>query len=151
MNLLTKFYIKQMIKKIDKDIKVKFGNNLQCLPTEGIIYIGFNNSDIENITFLDFIKELDSTCQFDDLLLGILHEIGHIYTYEEDDEDDYNNNLDLLQFLYKTNLINEKQLNEAYLRLDLEQKATKWAIEFTKANPDFCKKYQRKITGGWGN
>ena len=145
MNIIKRFYVKQMVKQIDKTIKVKFGKCLQCEPTENTIYVNNKTDIIDIVTFRDYVKELNSKCKFNTLLLGILHEIGHIYTYEEQNEEDYNRDTKLLSLLFKEKKLSAKQLNEFYVRLPLEANATKWAIDFAMQNKKFCKYYQNKI------
>ena len=145
MNIIKRFYVKQMVKQIDKTIKVKFGKCLQCEPTENTIYVNNKTDIIDIVTFRDYVKELNSKCKFNTLLLGILHEIGHIYTYEEQNEEDYNRDTKLLSLLFQEKKLSAKQLNEFYVRLPLEANATKWAIDFAMQNKKFCKYYQNKI------
>ena len=145
MNIIKRFYVKQMVKQIDKSIKVKFGKCLQCEPTENTIYVNNKTDIIDIVTFRDYVKELNSKCKFNTLLLGILHEIGHIYTYEEQNEEDYNRDTKLLSLLFQENRLTEEQINYFYLRLPLEANATKWAIDFAMQNKKFCKYYQNKI------
>ena len=145
MNIIKRFYVKQMVKQIDKSIKVKFGKCLQCEPTENIIYVNNKTDIIDIVTFRDYVKELNSKCKFNTLLLGILHEIGHIYTYEEQNEEEYTRDTELLSLLFKEKKLSAKQLNEFYVRLPLEANATKWAIDFAMKNKKFCKYYQNKI------
>lgn len=145
MNIIKRFYVKQMVKQIDKSIKVKFGKCLQCEPTENTIYVNNKTDIIDIVTFRDYVKELNSKCKFNTLLLGILHEIGHIYTYEEQNEEEYTRDTELLSLLFKEKKLSAKQLNEFYIRLPLEANATKWAIDFAMQNKKFCKYYQNKI------
>ena len=145
MNIIKRFYVKQMVKKIDKTIKVKFGKALECEPTENTIYVNNKTDIIDIVTFRDYVKELNSKCKFNTLLLGILHEIGHIYTYEEQNEEEYRRDTKLLKLLFKEKKLSAKQLNEFYVRLPLEANATKWAIDFAMQNKKFCKYYQNKI------
>ena len=145
MNIIKRFYVKQMVKQIDKSIKVKFGKCLQCEPTENTIYVNNKTDIIDIVTFRDYVKELNSKCKFNTLLLGILHEIGHIYTYEEQNEEEYRRDTKLLKLLFKEKKLSAKQLNEFYVRLPLEANATKWAIDFAMQNKKFCKYYQNKI------
>ena len=145
MNIIKRFYVKQMVKQIDKTIKVKFGKCLQCEPTENTIYVNNKTDIIDIVTFRDYVKELNSKCKFNTLLLGILHEIGHIYTYEEQNEEDYNRDTKLLSLLFQENKLTEEQVNYFYLRLPLEANATKWSIDFAMQNKKFCKYYQNKI------
>ena len=139
MNIIKRFYVKQMVKQIDKSIKVKFGKCLECEPTENTIYVNNKTDIIDIVTFRDYVKELNSKCKFNTLLLGILHEIGHIYTYEEQNEEDYNRDTKLLSLLFQEKKLSAKQLNEFYVRLPLEANATKWAIDFAMQNKKFCK------------
>ena len=145
MNIIKRFYVKQMVKQIDKSIKVKFGKRLECEPTENTIYVNNKTDIIDIVTFRDYVKELNSKCKFNTLLLGILHEIGHIYTYEEQNEEEYTRDTELLNLLFKEKKLSAKQLNELYVRLPLEANATKWAIDFAMQNKKFCKYYQNKI------
>lgn len=145
MNIIKRFYVKQMVRQIDKTIKVKFGKCLQCEPTENTIYVNNKTDIIDIVTFRDYVKEINKKCKFNTLLLGILHEIGHIYTYNEQDEEEYTRDTELLSLLFKENKISDKQLNEFYVRLPLEANATKWAIDFAMQNARFCKYYQNKI------
>ena len=145
MNIIKRFYVRQMVKQIDKSIKVKFGKCLQCEPTENTIYVNNKTDIIDIVTFRDYVKELNSKCKFNTLLLGILHEIGHIYTYEEQNEEEYTRDTELLSLLFKEKKLSAKQLNEFYIRLPLEANATKWAIDFAMQNKKFCKYYQNKI------
>ena len=145
MNIIKRFYVKQMVKQIDKTIKVKFGKCLECEPTENTIYVNNKTDIIDIVTFRDYVKELNSKCKFNTLLLGILHEIGHIYTYEEQNEEEYTRDTELLSLLFQEKKLSAKQLNEFYVRLPLEANATKWAIDFAMQNKKFCKYYQNKI------
>lgn len=145
MKLFRKYYVKKMVKQIDKSIKVKFGKRLECAPTERTIYVAFKTDKIDKMTFMAYVKEIDKKCKFNDLMLGILHEIGHIYTYDERDEEPYNRDVELLSKLFQEKMLTDRQLNEFYLRLPMESKATHWAVEFARLNKAFCKRYQAKI------
>ena len=46
MNIIKRFYVKQMVKQIDKSIKVKFGKCLQCEPTENTIYVNNKREEL---------------------------------------------------------------------------------------------------------
>lgn len=145
MNIIKRFYVKQMVRQIDKTIKVKFGKCLECEPTENTIYVNNKTDKVDIKTFNEYVKEINNKCKFNSLLLGILHEIGHIYTYEEQNEEDYNRDTKLLSLLFKEKKLTDEQVNYFYLRLPLEANATKWAIDFAMQNARFCKYYQNKI------
>lgn len=146
MKLFKRLKVKRFVKKISPDIKVKFGRALECEPTENTIYISFKSNEIDKKTFMEYVKELDNTCKFNDLVLGILHEIGHIFTYDEDDEEPYLQDTELLSRLYKEKKLSAEDLNRFYVRLDMESKATKWAIEFAQANQKIVNNFQKQIS-----
>lgn len=146
MKMFKKLKVKKFVKQISPDIKVKFGRALECEPTENTIYVAFKSNEIDKKTFMEYVKEIDKNCQFNDLTLGILHEIGHIFTYDEDDEEPYQKETELLNLLYKEKILSAEELNRFYVRLDMESKATKWAIDFAQANQNFVKEFQEKIS-----
>ncbi|MGN0992934.1 MAG: hypothetical protein ACI4PE_03345 [Bacilli bacterium] len=145
MNLIKKFYVKQFVHSIDKNIKVKFGKNLQCDIENQTIYVTNKTDKIDIQTFKEYVRELNSKCFFNTFILGILHEIGHIYTYDERDEEEYFRDNELLTLLFQEKKIDAVDFNKFYLRLEMEKKATQWAIDFSMLNKDFCKKYQKKL------
>ena len=145
MNIIRNLKVKKIIKKIDKNIKVRFGRVLECEPRKNKIFIAYETNEVDKKTFLDYVKELDPQCHFDDITLGILHEIGHIYTYDEDLEDDYASSVKLLSKLYQEHKLTDVQLNELYVRLDLEQLATQWAVNFAKDNEPIVRELAKVI------
>jgi hypothetical protein len=145
MKMFRNFQVKRLIKKIDKDIVVKFGDRLECDTENNIIYISYSTDEVDSKTFMEYVKELDADCQFDDITLGILHEIGHCFTYDEEMEYDYNVSLEVLKKLYENKKIDDKIFNELYVRLDLERMATEWALEFARNNKKFVEKLARLV------
>ena len=144
MNIIKRFYVKQMVKQIDKSIKVKFGKCLQCEPTENTIYVNNKTDIIDIVTFRDYVKELNSKCKFNTLLLGILHEIGHIYTYTRFNEIKYNFCTTLIKEIQAKHT-NPKYLNffyNCYFNLKLERLADKWAMDFIKNNQELVDQWQ---------
>lgn len=145
MKLFRNFQVKKLVKEISPDIKVKFGKRLECEPTEETIYIAYKTNQIDRDTFMEYVKEINSKCHFDDITLGILHEIGHIMTHCEELEEDYNFCVNLLSEMYKSKLIDDFELNRMYVRLDLESEATKWAVDFAMNNQEFAKRLAKVI------
>ena len=147
-NLIRYFKIKKMVKAIDKTVKVRYAKRLECEPDNAKIYIGFKNVEMENRVFRNYVNELVPNKIFNrysDTLLGVLHELGHIYTIDQVSESEYLQDVDLLYGLREKNLISAEQMNEFYVRLPLESVATKWALEFISLNTDFCKKWNKAI------
>lgn len=145
MKWIEKYYVKKMIKKIDKKIKVKFGSILECDTENDVVYVTDVADEIDCVTFKKFVKELNPKIEYNTLLLGILHEIGHIFTKDEVDEEQYLKDVSLLEMLYRTGQLTDRDVNYFYVRLPLEKRATEWALEFATRNRSFCQYYQKKI------
>lgn len=143
MNKMKK--VKQFVKIIDNSIKVKKGKALECDIENKTIYISFKSDPVDIKTFLDFVKELNPKCKYNDIILGILHEIGHIYTYDKLNEKHWEEDNELLSALYKQNLISATDFNKIYVRLPLEKNATQWAIDFAMLNKKIMDKYSKVI------
>ena len=142
MEHIRKIGIRNFVKEIDKDIKVKFQEwDLECNIFEETVYIGKTYDKETDRRFGEFVKELDSHCRAPIFLLSVLHEIGHIMTYEEEA-------LDEKDFLYaaidlKLKLgADEEECVKEYFRIPLEMEATQWAIDFANNNPKLIDSYK---------
>lgn len=146
--------IKKFINAINEDIEIviekdidKFG--LASEPTEQIVYIGLRNTPVEEQAFCDYVNELEPNFykkyKINNLILSILHEIGHCFTHQEELEHQYNLDTNLLNELEENGLLTKKQQCDFYVRLELETLATQWAINFCKNNLQFVRDYQEKI------
>ena len=145
MKIFRKHYVKQMVKAIDPTIKVKFGKSLQCDIDNKTIYVAFKTNAVDKITFRDYVREINSKCKFNTLILGILHEIGHIYTWDEQAEEEWQRDNELLSLLYHKKQIDAVDMNRFYIRISMESWATEWAVDFAMRNKKFCRYYQNKI------
>lgn len=142
------------IKQIDNTIEIeiereitKYG--LACEPAESKIFIGLRNTTLEEKAFQGFVNELEPNFfdkyKINCFILSILHEVGHIMTYEEEEQEEYTKDINLLVELESQSLISKEQQANLYTRLTLERWATQWAIDFCKLNNAFVQDYQDKI------
>ena len=140
-----------ILKNFDEDIRISIGTKFCCFPQleEKEIEIPIFEDKKGRKAFYEKmqrrLKEYKINGEFSSEILSFLHEIGHIYTYEEQNEEEYTRDTELLSLLFKEKKLSAKQLNEFYVRLPLETNATKWAIDFAMQNKKFCKYYQNKI------
>lgn len=142
MNIIKRIGIKNFIKEIDKDIKVKFQKyDMECDLYEDIVYVGKTYNPITDKLFMDYVKELDPTCNVPVFILSILHEVGHIMTYDEEDVEEKDVIYALLRMEFNENKENEEEYVKKYFRIPLETNATEWGIRFAKENPELIKKY----------
>ena len=139
--------IVELIKSIDEDIKVVFHKGaLECDIEENTVYIGNELTDEEDELFLDFVKELNPRCNYNAFLMGILHEVFHIITYDEELDKDRDEQYALLKAAYYFNILDKKSLNKEYFKIPLELNATEAAIDFAIANQSRMDKFNQVIT-----
>ena len=141
VNIIKKIGIKKFIREIDKDIKVKFQKwDMECDIFEETVFIGKTYQPKTDKLFMEYVNELNPNCRVPVFLLSILHEIGHIIMYEEEDMEEK----DFIYGLLKIRLEdkqNEDDCIRTYFRIPLETKATQWGIDFAMAHPELIQKY----------
>jgi hypothetical protein len=142
MNIIKKIGCRNFVKEIDKNIKVKFQKyDMQCDVDDEIVYIGKSYNIDTDRYFMDYVKELSPKCKTPMFLLSILHEIGHIMTWTDDNADLKETQFALLEMGYQEGEIDLEECCNMYFRIPLESNATIWAIEFAEDHPDLIKKY----------
>lgn len=146
--------IVKFINEINSDIEViiekdlnKYG--LACEPVEQVVYIGLRNTPDEENAFVNYVNELEpdfyNKFKINNLILSILHEVGHCFTHNEELEEEYNIDTELLNKMEENGYLTKRQQCDFYVRLELERLATQWAIDFCKNNLKFVKDFQEKI------
>lgn len=136
------------IHEINPMLKVEFQKwDLECDVFDEIIYVGETYDIRTDRYFREFVNKLNPDCAKVNLfLLSLLHEIGHIETWDDDVADEK----DAIYALLKMQYDEEKDLTDAqckeycdlYYRIPLEQNATEWGIEFALSHMDLMKKYE---------
>lgn len=142
MNIFKKIAIKKLVKSINPDIKIKFQKQeMECDIDEEIVWIGATDKLTDKL-FMNYIKELNPNCNASCLLLSILHEVGHIETYDEEEMEQRDFYYGILQLNAKNTDMPIEELCDAYFRLPAETEATQWAIDFITNNPGIIEKYK---------
>ena len=140
--------IKNFIAEVNPMLKVKFQEwDLECDVFEEIIYVGKTYDKRTDRYFKNFVNELNPECaKVNPFLLSLLHEIGHIETWEDEvaDEKDAVYALLKMQFDEETDLTDARceEYCNLYFRIPLEQNATEWGIDFALSHMDLMKKYE---------
>lgn len=147
---MNKELIKQFIKEINPKIKVKFQKwVLEVAIPDKTIYVGKDIDNRTNEIFMEYAKTIDKNIinvNYD--LLSILHEIGHIETYNK--INNFTQQVQKVELNQKYNNFNAatasyeelKQMFFEYFNFALERPATEWAINFALTHKDLLKKYQ---------
>ena len=132
--------ILDLINLIDNEIQVEFEEQpteygLACEPEEKALF--------------DYVNELDNEFlqkfPINHYIISILHEVGHCETHEEEQEEEYNFNTELLNTMEEQGFLTKEDQCKFYVRLTLEKWATQWAIEFIKNNYLLCKQFEDRI------
>lgn len=140
--------IRDFILEVNPTIKVKFQNwDLEANVFEETVYVGKCYNRKTDKWYKNFIQSIYPECsKFNIFLLSLLHEIGHIETWDDDIADQKDIIYGLLKVKFdseKENLTQtemEEYCNE-YFKIPLEWNATEWGIQFALAHPDLMEKY----------
>ena len=146
MDKEMKLGIYRFIKEINPELLVKFQKyDLECDVFDEIIYIGESYDKRTDKYFENFVNQLNPECnKINPFLLSLLHEIGHIETYTEEDMDNKDTIYAILKMQYDEEEFSDEKLEEycdKYFRIPLEQNATEWGINYALSHLDLMQKY----------
>lgn len=144
MNMIKRIGTRKFIKEVSNNlVKVKFQKwDMECDVYEDTVYVGKTYDKRTDGYFMDFVKEIMPECaDYNIYLLSILHEIGHIMTWDEDAADDKDVVFEVLKMMYDEDQDAEKY-NHAYFNIPLEYDATMWGLYWAKSHPEIMKKYE---------
>lgn len=133
--------IEDFVWSIDDFIDVDFNTSEFCVDIENeCIFIPLNPREEESKMFMDFIEEEYGEYGMDADVLGILHEIGHIFTYDENLSKAREIKVLRLRLDYDAAVADLKAYNFAYFRIPAEINATDWAVDYYNMNREKCEK-----------
>lgn len=135
--------IQQWVQKnIDEYIKVS--SNCVCFECdldEDVIYIPIEDTPLDTAMYMRFIEETYDEYHFDPLVLGILHEVGHIMTYDEDLDKAREIAVLRMRLNFNTTTDDLVDYNFNYFRIPAELNATIWAVDFYQNNREECDRF----------
>lgn len=132
--MLSKKKIRAFVKEIDDQIEVRFGEDNFYDPYEYYIQICPENDSLPS--FMDHLVKSHKCSwarEFSQITWSILHEIGHYYTDEPDDEEDIWNRV----YCGLCDVTDDE-----YYNLKTEFAATEWAKKFIKNNKEFVRNFE---------
>ena len=131
--------IEDFVWSIDDFIDVDFNTSEFCVDIENeCVFIPLNPREEESKMFMDFIEEEYGEYDMDADVLGILHEIGHIFTYDESLARAREVKVLRLRLDFDAAASNLKEYNFAYFRIPAEIHATDWAVDYYNMNHEKC-------------
>jgi hypothetical protein len=140
--------IRDFIHEVNNEIIVRISTDKswKCVLPLYKLFLGAKKQEqwVEEIR-LNWCKEQDFYCEANMNIISLLHEIGHFQTFNLEEWQDRNKQVNELQNLYCEDKIDMLELNCKYFDLPNEYKATKWAFEYYKANKSKCENLAKLI------
>lgn len=140
--------IRDFIHEVNNEIIVRISTDKswKCVLPLYKLFLGAKKQEqwVEEIR-LNWCKEQEFYCEANMNIISLLHEIGHFQTFNLEEWQDRNKQVNELQNLYCEDKINMLELNYKYFDLPNEYKATKWAFEYYKANKSKCENLAKLI------
>ena len=131
--------IEEFIESIDGFIDVEFNTPEFCVDIENeCVFIPVNGNKEDSDMFMDFIHEHYQEYEMNANVLGVLHEIGHIFTYDEKLAMAREIRMLKLRLSFDAAVSNLKEYNFAYFQIPAELNATNWAVEYYRNHRQEC-------------
>lgn len=136
--------IQKFVNDIDKDIKIKKGRCFECVVPDKKVFISHKKYDYESEIFTKFLEQNDNI-KINFVLIALLHEIGHIKTYNKKLEQQRTILYSIYNCLNRLKIISVDKLNQKYFMIPDERQATLWGLEYYKNNKNKCDKLVQEL------
>ena len=135
--------IQQWVQKnIDEYIEVSSDCTcFECDLDEDVIYIPFKDTPVDTKMFMRFLAYEYGEYNFDPLVIGILHEVGHIMMYDEDLDKAREIAVLRMRLNFDPAIDSLIDYNFNYFRIPAELDATNWAVDFYRNNRTKCDEF----------
>ena len=110
----------------------------ECDLEKEIIYIPIEANQEDTDMFMHFIEQEYKEYKLDPIVMGILHEVGHIMTYDEDLDKAREIAVLRMRLNFNNFELSLEEYNFNYFKLPAELNATNWAIDFYRNNREKC-------------
>ncbi len=130
--------IEKFVHSIDSTIEVDFAHNFCADISEYKIYIEDYAHPEEDKLIQTFVQE-QFGIQMEPFLIGLLHEIGHLMTYEVELNEQRTIMYALLAFVYDE--CEHEKYSKIYFTIPAELAATTWAVEYYKNHTIQCEQF----------
>lgn len=135
--------IKTFVKSIDPEIKVHMsGEDFYCYTDEKLVNIPFASNPEGDRLFYDFVLDRFGVA-VNPYLLGILHEVFHIITYDENLDKDRSILYYMLQLNFKEEYYEE--YTRMYFSIPSEFAATEGAVNYYLSHKEYCDNFLKEI------
>ena len=139
----THSLIKEFVQSIDPEIKVHMsGDEFYCIISEKLINVPFVSDSEGDRLFDEFVMDRFGK-SINPYLMGILHEVGHIKTFDSNLDKDR----DILYFMLQLDYTNERyeEFTRMYFSIPSEFAATEWAVNYYLSHKEQCDNLMKEI------
>jgi len=134
--------ITHFIHKIDSSIQIDFDSDFCADVVNKIVYIESKEHLEEDRLIQNFVQD-NFNVLMDPFLIGILHEVGHIMTYDEQKNGERAVLYALLAITYDKSKYEE--YSNAYFSIPAEFEATKWAVNYYVNHQKLCDNFLKEL------
>lgn len=138
--------IKEFVQSIDPEIKVHMSDDeFYCIISEKLINVPFVSDSEGDRLFDEFVMNRFGV-SINPYLMGILHEVFHIATYDENLDKDR----DILYFMLQLDFKEEcyEEFTRMYFSIPSEFEATKGAVNYYLTHKDYCDNFIKQLEKG---
>lgn len=137
-------HIRDFIKNINPDYRVRYGNVFEVDIHEEKIFITLNKHKEEDEMVQKFLEK-EHGKRYNSFIIGLLHEVGHIETFEEDLDEERDFVYGLLKIDFNNGNSDIEKFNNMYFRIPAEYNATAWAVNYYETHLQECQELARKL------
>ena len=136
------------IKGIDPEIELEVADHFCADVDKKIVFVGTEDEPEAEELMHEFVKE-EFGVEMDNVLISLLHEVGHIMTQNDEELRD-RSILDVVLQLNWTDSDNDidedfEKYNNLYFRLPSEYQATEWAANYYREHKELCDEFVREM------
>lgn len=136
--------VRDFVKSIDEDFEISFEDTFEVDIFDEHIFATFNKDEKLDKMFLNFLQK-EFGVQINMFMISLLHEIGHIMTYDDELDDDRTLTYGVLKCLYEEGKSSVEKYNDMYFRISAEYEATAWGVQYYLENKEKCDKLIEKV------
>lgn len=135
--------VKAFVNLIDPEIKVHMsGDEFYCIIDEKLINVPFASNPEGDRLIYEFVLDRFGVA-INPYLIGILHECGHLMSYDKRMDEERS----IIYYMLQLDFQKEKyeEFTYMYFSIPAEFEATKWAVNYYLSHKDICKRFLSKI------
>jgi len=130
--------IEKFVHQIDSSIKIDFDDDFCADVVNKIVYIECKEHLEEDELIQNFVQK-NFHVLMNPFLIGVLHEVGHIMTYDEQIDNERSILYALLTIGYDENEYEE--YSKMYFSIPAEYEATTWAVNYYLNHIQDCENF----------